>query len=138
METAPTGPEPAPAAPVPGSAPPASQPSRDSSPFPAPGTLTPATGAAFAYPLRPLNVKDALSYLDRVKQQFADEHEGTSPRLAAPRAMLCRAGRPVLTPQVYDKFLNIMKDFKTNSIDTPGTSLRRSVHMIPRAPAARS
>ncbi|GJN87300.1 hypothetical protein Rhopal_000248-T1 [Rhodotorula paludigena] len=45
---------------------------------------------------RPLNVRDALHYLDRVKQQFATEYE------------------------VYDQFLTIMKDFKTQNIDTPG------------------
>ncbi|GAA5907361.1 hypothetical protein JCM6882_002816 [Rhodosporidiobolus microsporus] len=45
---------------------------------------------------RPLNVRDALQYLDRVKQQFANEYE------------------------VYDQFLTIMKDFKTQNIDTPG------------------
>ncbi|GAA5858256.1 hypothetical protein JCM1840_001116 [Sporobolomyces johnsonii] len=45
---------------------------------------------------RPLNVRDALQYLDRVKQQFASEYE------------------------VYDQFLTIMKDFKTQNIDTPG------------------
>ncbi|KAK4053505.1 hypothetical protein OIV83_001673 [Microbotryomycetes sp. JL201] len=51
-----------------------------------------ANGSAF----RPLNVRDALSYLDRVKQQFASEYE------------------------VYDQFLTIMKQFKTQTIDTPG------------------
>jgi paired amphipathic helix protein Sin3a len=37
---------------------------------------------------RPLNVKDALSYLDQVKLQFQDQ------------------------PEVYNRFLDIMKDFK--------------------------
>ncbi|EHS63440.1 uncharacterized protein PGTG_21572 [Puccinia graminis f. sp. tritici CRL 75-36-700-3] len=45
---------------------------------------------------RPLNVRDALSYLDQVKVQFQD------------------------FPGVYNKFLDIMKDFKTQMIDTPG------------------
>lgn len=45
---------------------------------------------------RPLNVKDALSYLDQVKLQFRDQTD------------------------VYNKFLDIMKDFKSQSIDTPG------------------
>ncbi|KAK6462826.1 hypothetical protein DFJ63DRAFT_175977 [Scheffersomyces coipomensis] len=45
---------------------------------------------------RPLNVKDALSYLDQVKIQFYNQAE------------------------VYNKFLDIMKDFKSQSIDTPG------------------
>ena len=38
---------------------------------------------------RPLNVSDALSYLDSVKLQFAEQ------------------------PEVYNKFLDIMKDFKS-------------------------
>ncbi|ORX65773.1 hypothetical protein K493DRAFT_412767 [Basidiobolus meristosporus CBS 931.73] len=45
---------------------------------------------------RPLNVRDALSYLDQVKIQFHDK------------------------PDVYNRFLDIMKDFKTQAIDTPG------------------
>lgn len=38
---------------------------------------------------RPLNVRDALTYLDDVKEQFADK------------------------PDVYHRFLDIMKDFKS-------------------------
>ena len=38
---------------------------------------------------RPLNVSDALSYLDSVKAQFSEQ------------------------PEVYNKFLDIMKDFKS-------------------------
>ncbi|EPQ28645.1 uncharacterized protein PFL1_03948 [Pseudozyma flocculosa PF-1] len=49
-----------------------------------------------------LNVKDALSYLDQVKVQFA-EH-----------------------PDVYNRFLDIMKDFKSQTIDTPGVIERVS------------
>lgn len=45
---------------------------------------------------RPLNVKDALSYLDQVKIQFFNQAD------------------------VYNNFLDIMKDFKSQSIDTPG------------------
>lgn len=45
---------------------------------------------------RPLNVKDALSYLDQVKVQFYNQAD------------------------VYNNFLDIMKDFKSQSIDTPG------------------
>ncbi|KAJ3071498.1 Transcriptional regulatory protein sin3 [Podochytrium sp. JEL0797] len=45
---------------------------------------------------RSLNVKDALSYLDQVKAQFFNQ------------------------PDVYNRFLDIMKDFKSQSIDTPG------------------
>ncbi|KAK5113069.1 hypothetical protein LTR62_003648 [Meristemomyces frigidus] len=41
-------------------------------------------------------LNDALSYLDQVKVQFADR------------------------PDVYNRFLDIMKDFKSGAIDTPG------------------
>ncbi|KZT20179.1 hypothetical protein NEOLEDRAFT_1182706 [Neolentinus lepideus HHB14362 ss-1] len=51
---------------------------------------------------RPLNVTDALSYLDAVKVQF---HE---------------------RPDVYNQFLDIMKDFKSQFIDTPGVIQRVS------------
>ncbi|KAI2626401.1 hypothetical protein GGS21DRAFT_530229 [Xylaria nigripes] len=47
-------------------------------------------------------LNDALSYLDQVKVQFADQ------------------------PDVYNKFLDIMKDFKSQSIDTPGVINRVS------------
>ena len=39
---------------------------------------------------RPLRVEDALAYLDQVKQKFNDK------------------------PLIYNKFLNIMRDFKNN------------------------
>ncbi|KAG0894894.1 hypothetical protein G6F34_008705 [Rhizopus arrhizus] len=45
---------------------------------------------------RPLNVVDALGYLDQVKSCFVDQ------------------------PNVYNEFLDIMKDFKSQAIDTPG------------------
>ncbi|GAB5588318.1 hypothetical protein Unana1_03218 [Umbelopsis nana] len=51
---------------------------------------------------RPLNVRDALTYLDQVKVQFSDQ------------------------PDVYNKFLDIMKDFKSQAIDTPGVIERVS------------
>ncbi|KAJ3720137.1 hypothetical protein C8R42DRAFT_672803 [Lentinula raphanica] len=44
---------------------------------------------------RPLNVTDALSYLDAVKNKFST------------------------LPGVYNEFLDIMKDFKSQQIDTP-------------------
>ncbi|CDZ97936.1 Histone deacetylase complex, SIN3 component [Phaffia rhodozyma] len=73
----------------------------------APGALTASTGAspaptpgsasAMAGPnYRPLNVRDALSYLDQVKVQFSDQ------------------------PDVYNRFLDVMKEFKGQMIDTPG------------------
>ncbi|SCZ98892.1 BZ3500_MvSof-1268-A1-R1_Chr3-1g05689 [Microbotryum saponariae] len=78
-------------------------PSRQGSPV-APNSTS--SGAATATPnaaaapnstaFRPLNVRDALAYLDRVKQQFSAEYT------------------------VYDQFLTIMKEFKTQAIDTPG------------------
>jgi paired amphipathic helix protein Sin3a len=49
-----------------------------------------------------LKVEDALSYLDQVKFQFEK------------------------TPEVYDQFLEIMKEFKSQSIDTPGVIQRVS------------
>ncbi|KAG1749753.1 uncharacterized protein EDB91DRAFT_1109482 [Suillus paluster] len=54
-------------------------------------------------PERPLNVTDALSYLDAVKVQFQDK------------------------PDVYNHFLDIMKDFKSEVIDTPGVIERVSM-----------
>lgn len=49
-----------------------------------------------------LKVEDALSYLDMVKFKFNDK------------------------PQVYNDFLDIMKEFKSQSIDTPGVIQRVS------------
>eukprot|EP00117_Sycon_ciliatum_P016959 scpid21185/ scgid16167/ Paired amphipathic helix protein Sin3a; Histone deacetylase complex subunit Sin3a; Transcriptional corepressor Sin3a len=49
-----------------------------------------------------LKVEDALSYLDQVKLQFANQ------------------------PQVYNDFLDIMKEFKSQTIDTPGVIQRVS------------
>ncbi|EIN09044.1 hypothetical protein PUNSTDRAFT_102594 [Punctularia strigosozonata HHB-11173 SS5] len=51
---------------------------------------------------RPLNVTDALSYLDAVKNRFSER------------------------PDVYNRFLDIMKDFKSQHIDTPGVIERVS------------
>lgn len=45
---------------------------------------------------RELKVEDALLYLDQVKMEFADK------------------------PHIYEKFLEIMKNFKAQSINTPG------------------
>ncbi|KAI9883013.1 MAG: hypothetical protein M1823_005218 [Watsoniomyces obsoletus] len=47
-------------------------------------------------------LNDALSYLDQVKVQFMDQ------------------------PDVYNRFLDIMKDFKSQAIDTPGVIERVS------------
>ncbi|KAF2235014.1 hypothetical protein EV356DRAFT_500937 [Viridothelium virens] len=47
-------------------------------------------------------LNDALSYLDQVKVQFVD------------------------SPDVYNRFLDIMKDFKSGAIDTPGVIERVS------------
>ncbi|ESO95141.1 hypothetical protein LOTGIDRAFT_232221 [Lottia gigantea] len=49
-----------------------------------------------------LKVEDALSYLDQVKLQFGNH------------------------PQVYNDFLDIMKEFKSQTIDTPGVINRVS------------
>jgi paired amphipathic helix protein Sin3a len=66
-------------------------------PFPESGMLTPgiSVNAPSTTPVspgaRPLNVKDALSYLELVKVKFSDQ------------------------PDVYNQFLDIMKDFKSQS-----------------------
>ncbi|KAJ3525077.1 hypothetical protein NMY22_g10725 [Coprinellus aureogranulatus] len=52
---------------------------------------------------RPLNIKDALGYLDAVKEEYKDRRD------------------------VYERFLDTMKDFKNNVIDTPGVIRRVSV-----------
>ncbi|KAH7918661.1 hypothetical protein BV22DRAFT_1076029 [Leucogyrophana mollusca] len=59
---------------------------------------------------RPLNVTDALSYLDAVKMQFHAQ------------------------PDVYNHFLDIMKDFKSQLIDTPGV-IQRVSHLFTGHPA---
>uniref|UniRef100_A0A8C7L2W2 Paired amphipathic helix protein Sin3a n=1 Tax=Oncorhynchus kisutch TaxID=8019 RepID=A0A8C7L2W2_ONCKI len=60
--------------------------------------MAPSQGAQF----QRLKVEDALSYLDQVKLQFGNQ------------------------PQVYNDFLDIMKEFKSQSIDTPGVISRVS------------
>ncbi len=45
---------------------------------------------------RQLKVEDALQYLEKVKLQFGDK------------------------PKIYNQFLDIMKNFKSQAIDTPG------------------
>ena len=52
-------------------------------------------GAAISQGQQPI-LNDALSYLDQVKVRFQEQ------------------------PDVYNKFLDIMKDFKSQAIDTPG------------------
>ncbi|KAG7267798.1 hypothetical protein CRUP_003217 [Coryphaenoides rupestris] len=51
---------------------------------------------------KPYVVEDALSYLDQVKIRFGND------------------------PRIYNKFLDIMKEFKSQSIDTPGVINRVS------------
>lgn len=53
-------------------------------------------------PMRELKVEDALLYLDQVKVEFGDQ------------------------PHIYNEFLEIMKTFKTQEIDTPGVIARVS------------
>ncbi|XP_023245695.1 paired amphipathic helix protein Sin3a isoform X2 [Copidosoma floridanum] len=62
------------------------------------GVTSSATNSQF----QRLKVEDALSYLDQVKYKFNDQ------------------------PQVYNDFLDIMKEFKSQSIDTPGVISRVS------------
>ncbi|KAI8971599.1 hypothetical protein BDF20DRAFT_837905 [Mycotypha africana] len=70
----------------------------------APDTNPPPPAAKNTSPngYRPLNVKDALTYLDQVKIKFSEQ------------------------PEVYNRFLDIMKEFKSQAIDTPGVIERVS------------
>ena len=61
-----------------------------------------AANAAGSANFQRLKVEDALSYLDQVKFKFGNQ------------------------PQVYNDFLDIMKEFKSQSIDTPGVIARVS------------
>ncbi|KAI9280942.1 hypothetical protein BC943DRAFT_344353 [Umbelopsis sp. AD052] len=91
---------PAPSASIsrPPNSPPASSHALPSSSSAAPPTAAQQQAAGY----RPLNVRDALSYLDQVKVKFSDQ------------------------PDVYNRFLDIMKDFKSQAIDTPGVIERVS------------
>ncbi|KAG8624101.1 hypothetical protein KVT40_009077 [Elsinoe batatas] len=62
---------------------------------PSPATAAQAAAQAQAQGQQPI-LNDALSYLDQVKIQFSEN------------------------PDVYNRFLDIMKDFKSGVIDTPG------------------
>jgi len=67
---------------------------------PLPGSSVPPTAPGGIppqpQPYRQLKVEDALAYLDQVKMKFEKQ------------------------PHIYNKFLDIMKEFKAQSIDTPG------------------
>uniref|UniRef100_A0A3P8R4Y9 Histone deacetylase interacting domain-containing protein n=1 Tax=Astatotilapia calliptera TaxID=8154 RepID=A0A3P8R4Y9_ASTCA len=65
-------------------------------------TVAPQASAQGQQQFQRLKVEDALSYLDQVKLQFGNQ------------------------PQVYNDFLDIMKEFKSQSIDTPGVISRVS------------
>ncbi|KAF9894622.1 Transcriptional regulatory protein sin3 [Aspergillus nanangensis] len=65
------------------------------------GPPIPGNVAALAQGQQPI-LNDALSYLDQVKVRFVDQ------------------------PDVYNRFLDIMKDFKSQAIDTPGVIQRVS------------
>jgi paired amphipathic helix protein Sin3a len=66
------------------------------------GAAAAMSGASSSSQFQRLKVEDALSYLDQVKLQFGNQ------------------------PQVYNDFLDIMKEFKSQSIDTPGVISRVS------------
>ncbi|OJJ46130.1 hypothetical protein ASPZODRAFT_133127 [Penicilliopsis zonata CBS 506.65] len=68
---------------------------------PGQGPQIPGSVAALAQGQQPI-LNDALSYLDQVKVRFVDQ------------------------PDVYNRFLDIMKDFKSQAIDTPGVIQRVS------------
>ena len=61
-----------------------------------------ANNASLQKVLRELKVEDALLYLDQVKMEFGDK------------------------PEIYNEFLDIMKSFKAQEIDTPGVIHRVS------------
>ena len=61
------------------------------------GPVGTGTGSA---QFQTLNVGASLSYLDKVKYKFPNQ------------------------PELYDKFMDIMKEFKSQSIDTPGVIAR--------------
>uniref|UniRef100_A0A672PU93 Paired amphipathic helix protein Sin3a n=1 Tax=Sinocyclocheilus grahami TaxID=75366 RepID=A0A672PU93_SINGR len=63
---------------------------------------TPSASAQGQQQFQRLKVEDALSYLDQVKLQFGNQ------------------------PHVYNDFLDIMKEFKSQCIDTPGVISRVS------------
>ncbi|KAL3478963.1 hypothetical protein BJX99DRAFT_94183 [Aspergillus californicus] len=65
------------------------------------GPPIPGNAASLAQGQQPI-LNDALSYLDQVKVRFVDQ------------------------PDVYNRFLDIMKDFKSQAIDTPGVIQRVS------------
>lgn len=65
-------------------------------PGPPPNAVRPVPG------MRELRVEDALLYLDDVKREFGDR------------------------PRVYNEFLTIMKNFKSQEVDTPGVIARVS------------
>lgn len=67
-----------------------------------PSTVINSESTMVSSSYRTLNVRDALSYLDQVKIRFQDQNE------------------------VYNQFLDVMKLFKTQSIDTPGVIERVS------------
>ncbi|KIV86574.1 hypothetical protein PV11_02175 [Exophiala sideris] len=66
-----------------------------------PGPSPMPAPAQLAHGQQPI-LNDALSYLDQVKVRFSDQ------------------------PDVYNRFLDIMKDFKSQAIDTPGVIERVS------------
>lgn len=85
--------------PVPPAQPPAAPPQAGG------GVAAPPAGAQSPGPqtqFQRLKVEDALSYLDQVKYKFNTQ------------------------PQVYNDFLDIMKEFKSQTIDTPGVITRVS------------
>ena len=82
------------------------QPMAPSGAVPTPGAAKPLQGGPSPQQqqsnLRELRVEDALLYLDDVKREFKDR------------------------PAIYNEFLSIMKNFKTQEVDTPGVINRVS------------
>jgi histone deacetylase complex regulatory component SIN3 len=69
---------------------------RPLAPSDAPPQLPPTPQPGGQYPQQKVALTDAFSYLDRVKTEFADQ------------------------PEVYNRFLQVMREFKSNIIDANG------------------
>ncbi len=70
-----------------------------------------------------LKVEDALSYLDQVRVFYNFQYRTARTALSTPFQVKYKFGNQ---PQVYNDFLDIMKEFKSQSIDTPGVIARVS------------
>ena len=78
----------------------------------------------------PLRVEDALSYLDNVKNQFSDQPRNRDLNNVIGDCYVIEniSFSPkiwfLIFERVYNEFLDIMKEFKSQSTDTPGVISR--------------